>query len=218
MDLLKLEAELRQTKGKNAARQMRRNNLLPAVIYGAKTEPLSLALKTYEFSEMIRKNGSSGLFINLNIKDDAKEKRTVVLKNIQMDAFSLNYLHADFHEIDMAEKLSITVPVEVTGESAGVKEGGLLQIIRRELDIYCTPANVPDSILIDVTALEVGDSVHVESLELGDDIEIPHEVNFTVLTVVPPTVEELDETEEDADLAAEDAEVDAEAASAEVAE
>ncbi len=214
MELLKLKAEIRQTKGKNAARQMRRDNLLPAVVYGAKTQPLNLSLNTYSMSELIRKNGSSGLFINLEVEGDAKQTRTVVLKDIQMDAFSLRYLHVDFHEIDMANKLSVTVPVETSGESKGVKEGGLLQIIRRELEIYCTPANVPDSIVIDVSDLDVGDAVHVESIDLGDDIEIPHEVNFTVLTVVPPSLEETDETEEDEFLedGAEEADADAEPA------
>ena len=197
MELLKLEAEIRQTKGKSAARQMRRDNLLPAVVYGANIAPLNLSLNTYSMSELIRKNGSSGLFINLEVAGDTKKNRTVVLKDIQMDAFSLKYLHVDFQEIDMSNKLSVTVPVETSGESKGVKEGGLLQIIRRELEIYCTPANVPDSIVIDVSDLDVGDAVHVESIDLGDDIEIPHEVNFTVLTVVPPTLEDTDETEED---------------------
>ena len=114
-----------------------------------------------------------------------------------MDTFGLDYLHIDLHEIDMDTKVSVSIPVEIIGESAGVKEGGLLQIIRRELDVVCKPADTPSSIQIDITDLEVGDSVHIEDIDLGENIEIPHEVNFTVVTIGTPTVEEEEVEEED---------------------
>jgi len=95
----------------------------------------------------------------------------------------------------MDEKITITVPVEATGESAGVKAGGLLQVIRRELDIICRPGDMPEVIEIDTTDLEVGDAIHVSEIDLGGDIEIPHEVDFTVLTIVPPAGGVADEEE-----------------------
>ncbi len=186
MELLDLKAEIRTTKGKSAARHLRNNDAVPAVLYGAKTESVSISVSTLDLITMIRINGSSGLFINLAIAGDTKPVRTVMLKELQTDIYGLNYLHVDFQEVNLDEKITITVPVEATGESVGVKGGGLLQVIRRELDIICRPGDMPETIVIDTTDLDVGDSVHVEEIDLGADIEIPHEVDFTVLTIVPP--------------------------------
>ncbi len=215
MEFIDLKAEIRKGSGKIAARALRKTNSLPAVIYGAKTESFLVSVGTYDFSEIIRKNGSSGLFINLQISGDTKDARTVLLKELQMDTFKLKYLHADFQEVDMDTKISVMVPVETTGNSPGVESGGLLQVIRRELELFCRPADTPDSVLIDVAALEIGDSIHVEDIVLGDDVDIPHEVDFTIITVVPPVAskddsdEEVDDTIEDVDA---DADVDVEEA------
>ncbi|MBI9088192.1 MAG: 50S ribosomal protein L25 [Desulfobacterium sp.] len=186
MELLDLKAEIRTTRGKGAARHLRNNDAVPAVLYGAKTEPVPISVPTPDLITMIRINGSSGLFISLAIAGDTKPVRTVMLKEVQTDIYGLNYLHVDFQEVDLDEKITITVPVEATGESIGVKAGGLLQVIRRELDIVCRPGDMPETIVIDTTDLDVGDSVHVAEINLGADIEIPHEVDFTVLTIVPP--------------------------------
>ena len=114
-----------------------------------------------------------------------------------MDTFSLNYLHIDLHEIDMDTEVTMSVLVETIGESIGVKEGGLLQIIRRELDVVCKPTDAPETIQIDISDLDVGDAVHVEDIDLGENIEIPHDVNFTIITIGAPTVEEEEIEEED---------------------
>ncbi|MFH1153394.1 MAG: 50S ribosomal protein L25 [Pseudomonadota bacterium] len=187
MELIDLSAEIRHGKGKGAARTLRRKEAMPAILYGKKTEPVQLSLFTPELNKVIIKHGMSGLFINLKIAGDDRPFRTVMLKEVQMDAFNRIYLHADFQEIDMDEKITITVPVEAVGLAKGAKAGGLLQIIRRELDIVCRPADMPETIAIDVSELEIGDAIHVNDIHLGDAISIPHEVNFTVITVVPPT-------------------------------
>ena len=199
MELIELSAKTRETSGKNAARKLRSNNEIPAIVYGAKTDPEMLSINTIDFIKIIRKHGSMGLFFNLIIDGDSGKKKSVMLKDMQMDTFSLNYLHIDLHEIDMDAKATISVSVETVGESLGVKEGGLLQIIRRELDVVCKPADAPETIQIDITNLDVGDAVHVEDIDLGENIEIPHEVNFTIITIVAPTVEE-EEVEEDEEL------------------
>ncbi len=171
---------------------------MPAVIYGPETEAVSVTVPTYDFSEIIRKNGTSGIFVKLVVENDSKPSRTVMLKDVQMDTFRLNYLHADFQEVNLDKTVTMTIPVETKGESKGEKNGGMVQVIRRELEVICRPADAPESILIDIADLEVGDSVHVADIQLGDNIEIPHEVNFTVITVVPPTASgKGDVTEED---------------------
>lgn len=200
MELIELNAKARETKGKGAARKLRAINAIPAIVYGAKKDPMMLSLDTVEFVKIIRENGSTGLFFNLKIEGDLE--KAVMLKEIQMDAFGLEYLHIDLHEVDMDHSVTVTVPVETAGECPGVKnEGGMIQIIRRDLDVVCKPKDMPESIVIDVAALNIGDSVHVEDIDLGDAVEIPHEVNFTVITIVPPTADTSDEvSEEDEDL------------------
>lgn len=197
MELIELKAKTRKTSGKGAARKLRSNNEIPAIVYGAKTDPEMLSINTTDFIKIVREHGSMGLFFNLNIDGDSGKKKSVMLKDMQMDTFSLNYLHVDLHEIDMDVKATISVSVETVGESIGVKEGGLLQIIRREVDVLCKPADAPETIQIDITNLDVGDAVHVEDIDLGENIEILHEVNFTIITIIAPTVDEADEADEE---------------------
>ena len=198
MELIELKAKTREKSGKGACRQIRREKQIPAVVYGSKTENAMLSLDTSTFDKVIRDNGSTGLFFSLKVDDKAGAERIVMLKDMQMDTFGINYLHVDLQEIDMDTKVHVVVPVEAVGKSRGVKEGGLLQIIRRELEVLCKPADTPESVKIDITDLEVGDAVHVEDIDLGEDVEIPHEVNFTVITIVAPTTD-TDTEEEDFD-------------------
>jgi len=198
LELIELNAKTRATTGKGAARKLRAMNAIPAIVYGAKKDPMMLSLDTVEFVKIIRDHGNTGLFFSLKIEGGGE--KAVMLKDMQMDAFSLEYLHVDLHEVDMAHSVNVSIPIETTGDSAGVKEGGMLQVIRRELDIVCKPSDMPESIIIDISALNIGDSVHVEDIDLGDAIEIPHEVNFTVITIVPPTTDGSEVSEEDEDL------------------
>ncbi|MBF0231697.1 MAG: 50S ribosomal protein L25 [Desulfamplus sp.] len=202
MELIDLKAEIRQGSGKTISRALRKNDSIPAVIYGPETEPVLLSVGTYDFSEMIRKNGSTGLFLNLAVAGDTKSSRTVLLKDFQTDVFGLKYLHADFQEVDINVKISVMVPVEAIGVAPGIKAGGLLQIIRRELELLCRPVDVPESVCVDVSGLDIGDAIHVKDIDLGEHIQIPHEVNFTVITLVPPTASKAsaeEESEEDED-------------------
>lgn len=199
MELVELNVETRQNTGKGAARALRRNNAIPAIIYGPKTDPLMISVKRPGFEKIIRDQGSSGMFLNLAVDGDNAKPRTVVLKEMQMDPFRLNYLHLDFHEIDMDMDISIMVPVETVGKSPGEEAGGVLQIIRRELEVLCKPTDVPDAIRIDISRLDVGDVVHVEDVAVGENVTIPHEVNFTVLLIAAPSKSgevEADEEEE----------------------
>lgn len=205
MELIELNAKARETKGKGAARKLRASKAIPAIVYGAKKDPMMLSLDTVEFVKIIRDHGNTGLFFNLKIEGGIE--KAVMLKAMQMDAFSLNYLHVDLHEVDMDHTVSVTVPVETTGECPGVKTGGgMIQIIRRDLDVICKPVDMPESIVLDISELNIGDSIHVEDIDLGDAVEIPHEVNFTVITIVPPTADTDEVSEEDEDLLEEEEE------------
>jgi large subunit ribosomal protein L25 len=198
LELIDLKAAVRQTKGKGAAHALRRGDAIPGILYGKKTEPVMLSVPVTELNTIILKHGLTGVFVNLAIEGDSKPVRTAMLKDLQMDVFERVYLHVDFQEIDMDEKITITVPVEAVGLAKGVKHGGLLQVIRRELVIKCRPTDMPETVAIDVSDLDIGDAIHVNDIDLGGAITIPHEVNFTVITVVPPTTGGETTREEDA--------------------
>ena len=199
MELIELNAKARETKGKGAARKLRDTKAIPAIVYGAKTDPMMISLDTVEFVKIIRDNGNTGLFFDLKIEGGAK--KSVMLKEVQMDAFGLEYLHVDLQEVNMDNTVSVTVPVETSGVCPGVKNGGgMIQIIRRELEIVCKPKDMPESVVLDVSELNVGDSIHVEDIDLGESVEIPHEVNFTVIAIAAPTADSSEVSEEDEDL------------------
>jgi large subunit ribosomal protein L25 len=184
MELIELSVAKREGTGKGAARRLRANNAIPGIVYGAKIEPVKVSIDVNTFDKVIRENGTTGLFFDLKVQGEAG--RMVMLKDIQMDPFGLRYLHIDFHEIDMDEKVSIVVPVETEGVCAGVKEGGMLQIVRRDLEVVCKPKDTPESVKLDISKLEIGDSIHVADIDLGAEVEIPFDTNFTVVTIVPP--------------------------------
>lgn len=194
MDLVKLNATQRNISGKGAARKIRREKMIPGVVYGAKMTPMMVSLNTKEFDKIVRDRGVSGLFLSLKIQGDDTQTQVVMLKDLQMDPFGIEYQHVDFQQIDMDTQVTVYVPVEVVGTSKGVKDGGgMLQIIRRELEVVCKPADTPEKIEIDVSDLDIGDAIHVEDIDLGDAVQIPHEVNFTMVTVVPPDMGEQEE-------------------------
>ena len=194
MELIELNAKTRESKGKGAARKLRSANGIPAIMYGAKTDPVMLSLEAAELDKIIRENGSSGLFFNLKL--DGSGQKTVMLKDLQMDPFGMKYYHADLQEIDMDTQISVVVPVETEGVCKGVKEGGILQIIRRELEVLCKPSDTPESVVVDISDLDIGEAIHVEDIDLGAAVEIPHDVNFTVVTIIPPTSSAQEEEEE----------------------
>ena len=195
MELIELSVAKREKTGKGAARKLRADNVIPGIVYGAKVEPVKVSIDVKTFDKVIRENGTTGLFFDLKVEGEAD--KMVMLKEIQMDPFGLRYLHIDFHEIDMDATVSIVVPVETEGVCAGVKEGGMLQIIRRELEVVCKPKDTPESVKLDISALEIGDSIHVADIDLGADIEIPYDANFTVVTIVPPETDSDDQGEDE---------------------
>nr|WP_320194154.1 50S ribosomal protein L25/general stress protein Ctc [uncultured Desulfobacter sp.] len=198
MELIELSVAKRERTGKGPARRLRAANAIPGIVYGAKKEPVMVSVDVIAFDKVIRENGTTGLFFDLDIEGAGK---SVMLKDLQMDPFGLHYQHIDFHEIDMDATVSVVVPVETEGVSAGVKEGGMLQIIRRELEVVCKPKYTPDSVKLDISALEIGDGIHVEDIDLGPEVEIPFDTNFTVVTIVPPdTSSDEEEVEEDAEI------------------
>ncbi|MGM0452886.1 MAG: 50S ribosomal protein L25/general stress protein Ctc [Thermodesulfobacteriota bacterium] len=210
MDIVKLNARTRTETGKGPARQLRRQGRIPANLYGPDLDNMSISVSIQELERMFNSPQYAQGLINLVVQGDQSYDKTVMIREFQIDPVKAHYIHADFYEIKMHEKIATTVPVTTTGTSNGVEEGGILQIIRRELEVYCLPRNIPEQIEIDISNLEMGDSIHVSEIELTGDVEIPYEVDFTVVTVVSPKMEAPEEEAGEEDAGEEDAEESAE--------
>lgn len=199
MEQFKLKATVRKSIGNGPARVLRREGKMPAVLYGPKTETILLSVDIKEFETIIKKSSVGQALLNLVIKNGKEITKPVMIKELQTHPVSRNFLHVDFYEIDMQRKIRAMVPVTTTGISAGVELGGLFQIVRREIEVLCLPNDIPETFEIDITDLNIGDSVHVEDIPLGDNVEILSDVNFTVVTILVPKVveEEVEEEEEE---------------------
>ena len=197
MEQTELHASVRKTTGNSPARELRRSGHIPAVLYGPKTDPVLLSVNIKELEQILKTGNIGSIILNLVIQNGEKTTIPAMIKELQSHPVSGSFLHIDFYEIDMQRKINVMIPVVTKGQSAGVELGGLLQIVRREIEVLCMPGDIPESIEIDITDMNIGDSVHVEEIPLGDNVEIPADVNFTVLTIVSPKVEEVEEEEEE---------------------
>lgn len=178
-----LQVVARNGVGKGVARKLRASDLIPAIVYGKGVEPCTIAVEPKALQNAIATKAGWNTLITLK-GDGVFDGKVVILKDLQKRAIKGALLHADFETVDMNKQLHIMVPVHVSGTSAGEKEGGTLQIIRHELECYCLPKDIPEAIVYDVTALKIGDVVHIDDMKLPASVEVPHDVNFTVITVV----------------------------------
>jgi len=188
-----LNVELRESTGKGVARKLRAAGRLPAVVYGRGMEPCPISLDAKDLEKAI--SSEAGWNTLLTLKGaKAVEDKVVILKELDLHPLRRNMICADFHAIDLQKKGHFMVPVHPVGKSEGEKVGGSLQVIRHELEVVCLPTQVPQVIEIDVTALQIGDVIHIQDVVAPKDVELLHDVNFTVITVVghKPEVEEIE--------------------------
>lgn len=205
MEFLELKADVRKETGKGPARDLRRNGRIPAILYGPKTEATMLSVAISDLELVQKKSKTPQVFVNLSIGESITNRHTM-LKELHVDPLSRKCLHADFYEVDLDRKISVMVPIAAVGKSIGVENGGILQIVRHQLEVLCRPLDVPEKIEIDVTRLDMGDSVHVADVQVDEKLHIPHDVNFTVIACLVPkgmTVS-AEEGEEEAEAAAEE--------------
>lgn len=191
MERVTICAQTRQKTGKGAARQLRVQGDIPAILYGQQKEPRLLLVNRKELTQ--KTSSRSGLHAIFDLWIDQQEKVPVILKEYQADVISRCFLHADFLQIDLTKKISVEVPIHLVGKAAGTKEGGILEQIMRELKVVCLPTAIPQTIEVDVSALQVGDSIHVRDLTLPAGIEWSSALaDETVAAVVAPVEEKLE--------------------------
>jgi large subunit ribosomal protein L25 len=196
LDLIGFNVKPRATKGDGPAKALRREGFAPAVLYGPKTAPIMLSVNSHAMEQLLKTASIGQTLLNLQIEDGDGPKPAII-KEMQRNVLTGEILHVDFYEVDMKRKIRVQIPIVTTGKSKGVEMGGMLQIIRREVEVLCYPNQIPDEIAVDITDLDVGESVHVEDLPLAEGLEIPHEANFTLLTILAAKaeVEEVEEEE-----------------------
>jgi large subunit ribosomal protein L25 len=192
-----IAADVRKTTGKGAARQLRREGKIPAVLYGRKTEPIMLAVDSVKLERLLRQGAGESSLIDVQVQDETRSDRhTVILKELQVDPVKQFFRHADFHEIAMDEEITLEIPIELTGTPAGVEEGGILENIRRYLSISCLPDKLVDKISVDVSGMGIGDTLHIKDIPLPAGLTVQEEEDLAVATVSAPSVEEEAEAEE----------------------
>jgi large subunit ribosomal protein L25 len=197
LEQINLKAQVRKTTGNGPARVLRREGRIPAILYGPKTDAIMLSIDNKEFEQIAKKASIGSILLKLEIKNGQSGARSAMVKELQTHPVTGQYLHVDFYEVDLMRKINAMVPVTVTGKPKGVEDGGILQIVRRELEVYCLPTAIPESIEVDISELEIGGSIHVNEIALPGDVELPEDVDFTVITVLAPKVEEVVVEEEE---------------------
>lgn len=198
MDQPLLAARIRKTKGKGAARRLRRENQVPAIFYGPNTQPVMLAVDYPELKLILRKSSGENVLLDLQLEtDQGKETRKVMLKDLLVDPIKETLLHADFYEISMDKKITVNVAIRLINTPEGVSQGGVLQHVRREISVSCTPSNLIDFIEVDVGGLQIGDAVHIRDINLPEGITSLDEDHLAIATVSAPTVKEIVEAEEE---------------------
>jgi len=197
VDIIQLKANLRKEQGKGAAGVMRRQGRVPAVLYGPGETPVMLSVFERDLNKALKKGSIRQMMFNLTIENGEKSNRTVMIKELQSHPVSRDLLHVDFYKIAMDRKLRIRIPVVAKGHAPGEEIGGILQIVRREIDILCLPMEVPETIEIDVSTLGMGESIHANEIPLPENIELAEDANYTVVTVSSPKAEAAPEAEEE---------------------
>ena len=204
----KLEVQQRNTFGKQSARDLRKEGGVPAVLYGRAQDAVSIQIDARTFRQFLRTYGEN-VIINMEIGNGNTE--TVIIKEIQRHPVEKQKLiHADFIRISLDEPVTSPVPVVLEGTPQGIQEGGVLEFPLRQITIHCLPMQMPTDISIDVSELDIGDSIHVSDLSLDEEIEILDDLERTIATVSQPRVQLEEETTEAEDGEGEEAETDAE--------
>ena len=200
MENLVLNIERREERGKGGARKLRREGYIPAILYSPhKNDPeIPVKILKKEFHKVFSGDAEHHV-LNLNL---GNEELMAVIKEIQRDPIRGDVLHVDFFKVFKGEKVIVEVPVELVGESKGVKKGGILEHLLRELEIEAIPSQIPDVIEVDITDLDLGDTLLVEDLKLPEGVEAITSLETAVVSILAPTKgeEEVEEEVEEEEL------------------
>lgn len=196
MAAVTLTAQARQERGKNAMRRLRRQGLVPGVVYGHGDETRTIALKAQELEKLLASISVENTIIGLSI--DGGRPADTLIREVQQHPARRSVLHVDFLQIHAGEKIHLEVPVRLHGAPVGVRDnGGVLQEVLRELHVECLPKDIPEAVDLDIENLDIGDSVHVKDISIPN-VKVLNDPDLVVVTVLAPTVSALPEEEAEA--------------------
>ncbi len=190
-----LNARERKDQKAHQTKELRNQGHVPGVLYGKKVKSTPVSVEAVAFLKTFRDVGQNGLF-DLQLENGGKHH--VMVQEVQIDPLNNQYMHVDFFEVDMNVERDVNVPVHLEGDAPGAKEGGIVNHLLYEITVNCLPADIPETITVDISSLNIGDSLSVSDIRANVPVTIVNEDDETVVTVTPPTVaEDLDATEED---------------------
>lgn len=183
MQQKQMNVELRSKTGKGISRQLRREEMVPGVVYGKGMDPVAVSIKYRDLQAAMGGDGGQNNLITL-VGGGGLDQSMAIIADLQRDVLKGTFKHVDLHRINMNEKLRITVPVVLKGTAAGVKEGGLLDLAHHELHVECLPGNIPDHLEIDITELAISDSIHVGEIVLPEGVRLLDNPKTPVVSVL----------------------------------
>ncbi|NOY00943.1 MAG: 50S ribosomal protein L25 [Verrucomicrobia bacterium] len=188
-----LQATKREQSGTGVAKKLRREGIIPAIIYGADQDNYAIQLKSNDFRDLLKKSTSDNFLVNLEIEGAKEKTKLAMVQEVQIRALTGDIFHVDFHAVKEDQILSAQLPIELTGEPEGVKSGGILDHQLRSIEVHCRPADLPEKIEIDVTHIGLDESVHVSDLKFPEGVETPMDGGVVVAMVAAPKVSTDDE-------------------------
>jgi large subunit ribosomal protein L25 len=187
-----LSAQVRPHVGRSAVNKLKKQGIVPATIYGGREQPVNLQIAGRDIQTLLNHAVGENILVELEIDDDGrKSSRLALIQEVQHHPVRGQVLHVDFHSVKSDEAITAEIPVEPAGEPHGVKNfGGLLEQSVRSLEVECLPRDLPELITVDVSALNIGDSIHVKDIALPSGVTVKDDPELTVFIVAAPTVAE----------------------------
>jgi large subunit ribosomal protein L25 len=194
-----IQAQHRQETGKEAAKRLRNLGMVPSIVYKSGEIGTNLSVKSVDLIHALHTAAGENVIIQLEYDEDGKkQKKTVIIKEMQHHPIKGDIIHVDFSEISLKQKIQVKIPIHPVGEAIGVKrDGGILEHVLWELDVECLPTKIPEKVDVKVDELEIGDSIHVKDIQLESDIEVLTDPEEVVIIVEHPKKEEEPVAEEE---------------------
>ena len=197
-----LQANKREESGSGAAKRLRREGIVPAVIYGAEQRTYAVQVEARAFGDIRKDQSSDNFLVNLEIEGAQEKTKLAMVQDIQQDPLSGQLVHIDFHAVRENETVHANLPIELTGTSIGVKNGGVLEHLLHNIEVHCRPSDLPEKLELNVDDLDIGGGLHVSDLPLPEGVEVHMDSEVLVVMVAEPRVNAEDEAAGGAEEAA----------------
>lgn len=194
MEILELKGKMRERTGKEVCRKLRREGLIPAVVYG-KSVPVSITVQVKPLLQILKEAGENAI-VRLSLEGEDQNTRQVIVRELQIHPVKRAPLHADFYEISMDREIEVEVPIRTIGKpEEAIREGALVSLLMKEVRVECLPTRIPEWIEVDVSSLSEGDVLHVKDLRAPEGVRLLHDPDEVLLTVSTMKEEEVAEEE-----------------------